>query len=85
MSIEGGTEPFDRDRAIPYKVGLCFASVCAPLDMPIEQVEADTNSAHPTGLDHGWKLSDSPEFLGGQSNPCPCEHDPARQHWLLSC
>jgi hypothetical protein len=74
------------DRRITvYRAGLCFASVCAPKDAPIEDVEAAANRSHPTGLDHGWRKADDATFSGGEPNPCPCDSDPERLHWLLSC
>ena len=33
-----------------YGVGLCYASVCAPKDMPVEEIERQLNEAHPTGV-----------------------------------
>ena len=83
--IEKGAKPVDRTRAIPYAVGLIFASVCAPADMDVETVERQTNESHPTGLDHGWKLADADTFMSGAPNPSPCDTDPERKHWLLSC
>lgn len=68
-----------------YAVGIVCASVCAPRDLPIEQVEDDVNRQHPTGISSRWKLSEDDHFATGQTNPCPCEKDPERQHWLLNC
>lgn len=67
-----------------YKVGLCYLSACAPKALDKPDVEMAVNDQSPTGLDHGWSVSDEP-FSGGQTNPCECNHDAARQHWLLSC
>lgn len=85
MNLESGTTPFDRDRAIPYSVGLIFASVCAPEAMPLETVVQQVNETHPTGLDHGWAIADADTFMNGAPNPGPCDHDPTRKHVLLSC
>ncbi len=68
-----------------YTFGVCYCSACAPADYTREQVEDGANLAHPTGLDHGWKISDDPTFKDGEPNPCTCNDDPFRKHWLLSC
>jgi hypothetical protein len=73
------------DDVIAYGVGIVYACACAPKDTPIEEVEAAVNEQHPTGLSHGWAKSSDETFSGGQSNPCPCNSDPSRLHWLLSC
>lgn len=73
------------ERATAYRVGLCHASVCAPKDMPIETVEMQVNADHPTGIDSRWQLDEADHFASGETNPCPCEQDRERQHWLLSC
>jgi hypothetical protein len=70
------------ERAACYRVGLCHASVCAVADATPEEI---TRAAGPTGLDHGWQISEEPTFSGGEPNPCPCNVDPSRQHWLLVC
>jgi hypothetical protein len=67
----------------PYAVGICRASVCAPKDTPIEEVEREVNGSHPTGIASPWRKSDDDAFSGGEPNPCPCNSDPERLHWLL--
>jgi hypothetical protein len=67
-----------------YAKGFVHLSVCAPKSMQREVVEARVNAKHPTGLDHGWKVSENP-FRDGTPNPGPCNDDPDRQHWLLVC
>jgi hypothetical protein len=68
-----------------YSVGIVHASVCAPKAMPVNEVVAEANRRAPTGLDHEWILSREEQFSGGQSNPCLCDHDPERTHYLLDC
>lgn len=68
-----------------YSVGLVCASACAPTDLSREDVERVVSLDHPTGLAHGWKISDDPTFRSGHPNPCPCDQNPDRQHWLLNC
>jgi len=69
-------------KANVYSYGLCFASVCAPLDMPEEEVVRQVNLSHPTGLDHGWKKADEP-FRTGEPNPF--DAGDCGWHWLLVC
>ena len=68
-----------------YSFGLCYASVCAPKDMEGEKVAEEADYVHPTGLDHGWSVSDDKNFRSGETNPCECNHEADRRHWLLSC
>lgn len=67
-----------------YGVGFVCISACAPKDTPVEDVERVADREHPTGLDHGWRKADTP-FKGGEPNPCECNTDPERLHWLLNC
>ena len=73
------------DGVVCYGVGLCFASVCAPAALSIDEVLEAVNSRWPTGLDHGWTVSPAETFRTGQPNPCPCEQDSSRVHRLLEC
>lgn len=68
-----------------YTFGLCHCSVCAPKDMPREKVRDAANIKHPTGLDRGWDFDEVPTFSGGQPNPCECDSDAGRMHYLLAC
>lgn len=74
-------EPSQEPKFEVYALGLCYASVCAPKDMPREEVEMRTQWAAPTGIGEGWKVADEP-FSGGEANP----HDRScGRHWLLVC
>lgn len=67
-----------------YALGLTHASVCTSL--PDEQMLVTVDELCPTGLSHGWKISDDPAFADGKPNPCPCEHYPeTHRHVLLVC
>ena len=68
-----------------YTWGICHASICGPKDATDDEILIAADELHPTGLDWGWKLSDNPTFSGGQPNPCECDADPDRRHWLLDC
>lgn len=73
--------------------GFVAATVCVPEEMPTEKVVEEANRLlGPTGLNHGWMLSDDAEFArpvlpNGKKlpNPCPCERTPGRVHRLLNC
>jgi hypothetical protein len=71
------------DEIVIYSGGLVHISVCAPADMSRAEVERQAESRHWSGT-RGWKI-DSGSFLDGTPNPCVCELDPGRVHYLLSC
>jgi hypothetical protein len=68
-----------------YRVGPCHASICAPAESTPEQIAGAADVQHPTGLSHGWSLSDDVTFATGEPNPCVCEIDTGRRHYLLVC
>ena len=75
----------DKHEVEVYSVGICAASVCAPKEMPIEEVVRRVNICCPTGITSDWEKSSDPTFKNGQSHPCECESDRNRQHWLMVC
>jgi hypothetical protein len=67
-------------------VGLVYVSICAPASMTLEQITAQVNLDHPTGIDSAWSLANEPFRNGEDSrNPHPCEIDHTRSHYLFSC
>ena len=74
-----------KNQAVIMTTGICYCSVCVPKDMTIEEIEADVNSQSPTGIGSSWKISKDKNFVTGQTNPCVCEQDKERMHYLLSC
>jgi hypothetical protein len=68
-----------------YKKGLAHISVCAPNDMTREQIGEEANAQHPTGIESRWEIDSAPTFTGGQPNPCPCEKEQGRMHYLMVC
>lgn len=68
-----------------YSLGLVNASVCAPGDMTREEIAYTVNQCDPTGIMSRWEISDAETFANGQPHPCPCEHNPDRTHYLLTC
>lgn len=67
---------------VAYSVGLCFASVCTALSAA--ETTAYMHEHHPTGISSQWDISDEP-FRTGEPNPCPCEDDKSRKHYLFVC
>lgn len=68
-----------------YSEGIVACSVCAPAVLTVEQVEDAVNAQSPTGIMSQWTHSADPTFRTGQPNPCPCESDPFRTHYLMEC
>ena len=56
-----------------YSWGLVYASVCAPADLPLAEVERQVNVELPTGIGSCWRKDES-DFRNGQTNPCSCEN-----------
>ena len=75
------SEPF----VMVYSSGLCCCSVCVPSEMPVEEIERQTNVKYPTGIAGQWKVSTDKTFRDGAANPHPCEADHTRLHYLLDC
>lgn len=69
-----------------YSIGPCYLSVCAENEVSIKEITEQVNQEHPTGLNHGWKLSKKAAFLDGTDMPCPCDrHSETRKHYLFNC
>lgn len=70
---------------VVYRTGIASCSVCAPADMPLDDVTDDVNLVNPTGISSKWGFATEATFSGGQPNPCACERDPDRRHYLFHC
>jgi hypothetical protein len=69
-----------------YAVGLCSVSACAGESMTREEVAHAVNVITPTGVCSRWRVSDDLLFADGiHPNPCACNTDESRKHWLLEC
>lgn len=67
-----------------YATGPVYLSVCTNDDD--ETMLHVANITSPTGLDHGWQVSEDKTFATGQSNPSPCNGNrEGYQHVLLEC
>lgn len=71
------------DTVIVYAEGVLVSSVCTSL--PPEKMIRKLNRTHPTGIGSKWQISSDPTFRTGQTNPCVCEKDPDRKHYLVEC
>lgn len=68
-----------------YAQGLVAASVCAPADMGRDEIKAAVDRDYSCGLENGWVFDPAPTFKSGQPNPCLCEREPGRLHYLMHC
>lgn len=66
-----------------YNIGFVCASICT--NMTVEEATEELNAQHPTGISSQWQPSEDKTFVGGQPNPCPCDQDPNRKHYLFNC
>lgn len=76
------SEPYD---VVIYGSGLVACSVCAPAEMDPLKVEERVNQIHPTGIVSPWSVSSDEHFNSGQPNPCECEKESGRLHYLMEC
>lgn len=63
-----------------YSIGFFYLSVCADKTLSIKEITDEVNSENST---EAWKFSDDPKFAQGKTNPCECEKDPNRNHYLF--
>lgn len=68
-----------------YAEGPLTCSVCAPADMTVEQIEAEVSNRDCGFGKTRWKKSSDTHFHTSETNPCVCEKDPTRRHYLLEC
>ena len=72
----------DLNRIIAISEGLCYQTVCVAKDVtPDENNRWNTTS----GTSLGWQISTDTHFARGQPNPCSCDKEPDRMHYLRSC
>ena len=68
-----------------YSKGIVACSACVPKDMSKEDIEQAVNAKLPTGISSQWKISEDEKFREGLTNPCVCEADSNKLHYLLNC
>lgn len=71
------------DKIQIYSNGIIHCSVCAPKDMDRAIMTTYTNFKNPTG-GSPWVISDE-KFRTGEDNPCQCNDDGGRLHYLMVC
>jgi hypothetical protein len=76
-------DPEPRGALYVYAVGLCYCSVCTDIE-DLGELTARLNEVQPAGTQGGWRKAHKP-FKGGLPNPCPCDEDPSRRHYLFEC
>lgn len=67
-----------------YSYGIVHMSICAEKGATEEEI-VRAAAVHPAGGGARWMISEAGEFADGTPMPCPCESDPDRLHWLVSC
>lgn len=72
-------------KIIIYSHGPVHSSVCADKLMKMDEVLKQANELSPTGIESKWTLSKENHFATGLPNPCQCELDTNRIHYLLEC
>lgn len=68
--------------------GLVYHVVCAPHDMPVEEMLEITNRIDPTGVSSEWVLMKEPFPKGGAfkgTNQLPCPDCATRVHYIVNC
>lgn len=69
-----------------YNNGILYCSVCAPKDMPVEDVVRRVNEVNTAGTMQGWGLDDSGQWASGAPMLSPCTDKPdTHTHYLMAC
>ncbi len=72
-------------KLIAYSIGIVAASVCVDDTLTTEEIESIMNAENPTGISSKWQISKDKYFHSGETNPCVCENDTNRKHYLMVC
>ena len=70
--------------AFIYSQGFCYTSVCASAELTINELTEWLNNTSPTGIESKWTF-DKNNFADGNPNPCECNHNTSRKHYLFNC
>ncbi len=65
-----------------YSSGLFHCSVCTDIT-DREEILKILNKQFPCGTDNGWMHSTDTHFAQGAPNPCPCDDQEDRMHYLM--
>lgn len=68
-----------------YSNGILACSVCVPKKLSKRVIERAVNELNPTMTSTRWKISKDKTFRTGESNPCKCNEEPGRLHYLMEC
>lgn len=71
-------------RVTIYSSGMCCCSVCADVAVSIEAITEAVNRDNPSGTKNGWSLAKR-DFALGDKNPCACNEQKGKLHYLFSC
>jgi hypothetical protein len=69
---------------VVYSNGIVHCSVCTSIKNRKKLTDA-VNAMNPTGIRSRWQIAEDKAFRTGEPNPCPCEQDPRRKHYLFTC
>lgn len=69
--------------------GICWMQVCAVDDATDEEILDVCNKENPAGTTNGWmtviRNREDLVLLDERSLPVPCQDEPGRTHFLVSC
>lgn len=71
-------------KVVIYKEHMLCLAVCAPKEMSKEELTKMVNDLNRSGTSAGWVVPDGKEFQGHE-NPCVCEKDSTRLHYVMVC
>lgn len=64
-----------------YNTGICSLSACVPKGYNIKDITKGINALAPLNV-NTWEKSEE-SFSSGHSNPCECQKDVTREHYLF--
>lgn len=91
MTVEAGTD-MKAEKLFTLHWSLIYKVMCAPKAWDAEKVSAQATADDPPGTSaNRWvcsdpstmDLPDDHPFKAG--NPCVCNDDPDRRHWMVNC
>lgn len=66
-----------------YSMGIASASVCAPEILEGEGIASYLDKHRPGDVVRKWRVASPTSFPTGESNPCRCNQDDERLHWMF--
>ncbi len=72
------------NKIVVYSNGICCCSVCVPRKFEKQDIEDLVNLKNPTGIESKWRISKE-NFKDGTKNPCDCNVESCKRHFLLTC